>query len=335
MAIPPLPPLRVREEDSSPNVIPVFELVVSNNTLTDLGGGRVGLATGGASGSGTITAGSTNNLVIYTATPTTVDDTVPIGPRNTFVAVDSSSDAHHYKQLVAGANVTVAYNGTAVTISADTGASSGASTASKFVTYEADAGLSAERILVGGTNLFVTTNATQVLVSASGRMIAIPLTPATVQLDTGNAFWVAQSGINVDRSMIEFVDGGNGTATYWALMPPNIAPTPLWNLWFYHTANTNGGTATNVVVSASGILVAAGASIDGAYTALMAAVSLSTRAPGILQVSTGIATNFDSTLTLTADSLLYVEVSRIGGDAADTVTASWDLLTPVLRMNAL
>jgi hypothetical protein len=43
-----LPPLRIREADGSPNAIPVYEIVVSNGTLTDLGGGRVGLATGDA-----------------------------------------------------------------------------------------------------------------------------------------------------------------------------------------------------------------------------------------------------------------------------------------------
>ena len=52
MPIPPLPPLRVREADGSPNAIPVIEIVVSNGTLTNLGGGRVALATGGASGAG-------------------------------------------------------------------------------------------------------------------------------------------------------------------------------------------------------------------------------------------------------------------------------------------
>lgn len=52
MPVPPLPPLRIREDDGSPNAIPVFEIIVTNGTLTNLGGGRVRLATGGAGAGG-------------------------------------------------------------------------------------------------------------------------------------------------------------------------------------------------------------------------------------------------------------------------------------------
>ena len=44
------PPLRVREVDSSPNVIPVNTIVVSNATLTDDGGAQVTVTTGGGGG---------------------------------------------------------------------------------------------------------------------------------------------------------------------------------------------------------------------------------------------------------------------------------------------
>ena len=62
MAIPPLPPLRIREADGSPNVIPVFDIVASNMTVTNLGGGVVKLDAGGSQGptgpAGTLTIGS-------------------------------------------------------------------------------------------------------------------------------------------------------------------------------------------------------------------------------------------------------------------------------------
>ena len=53
MPVPPLPPIRIREVDGSPNVIPVFEIVVSNNTLENLGGGSVsiGVPSGGTGAS--------------------------------------------------------------------------------------------------------------------------------------------------------------------------------------------------------------------------------------------------------------------------------------------
>ena len=47
------PPLRIREEDGSPNAIPVYEIVVSNGTLTRAGPGFVRLSTGaGCAGGG-------------------------------------------------------------------------------------------------------------------------------------------------------------------------------------------------------------------------------------------------------------------------------------------
>lgn len=62
MAIPPLPPLRIKEADGSPNVIPVFQVTVSNMTLIDNGGGKVTLDGAGGTGpqgpAGTVTIGS-------------------------------------------------------------------------------------------------------------------------------------------------------------------------------------------------------------------------------------------------------------------------------------
>jgi len=47
-----MPPLRVREADGSPDVIPVWDISVTNTTLTDNGGGSVDLNTvGGGTGS--------------------------------------------------------------------------------------------------------------------------------------------------------------------------------------------------------------------------------------------------------------------------------------------
>lgn len=50
-----IPPLRVRESDASPNVIPVFDMVFSGGTVTDLGAGviRVTVDSGGGSGAAT------------------------------------------------------------------------------------------------------------------------------------------------------------------------------------------------------------------------------------------------------------------------------------------
>lgn len=60
--IPPLPPLRIKEFDGSPNVIPVFTIIASNMSVVNLGGGKVVLdgagGTGPAGPAGTLTIGS-------------------------------------------------------------------------------------------------------------------------------------------------------------------------------------------------------------------------------------------------------------------------------------
>lgn len=56
---PQLPPLRVREQDGSPNAIPVFDIRVSNGTMTNDGNGVIQLTTGGG-GSGANVSGWTD-----------------------------------------------------------------------------------------------------------------------------------------------------------------------------------------------------------------------------------------------------------------------------------
>ena len=98
MAVPPLPPLRIREADASPNVIPVFEIVVSNGTLTNLGGGRVELATGGAGGTaGASTAelyvviANTNSLSTERALTAGVGITIADSGANAAVYVEAAT----------------------------------------------------------------------------------------------------------------------------------------------------------------------------------------------------------------------------------------------------
>ena len=44
------PPLRIKEQDGTPNVIPVNTVKVSNGTLTDDGGATVSITTGSGGG---------------------------------------------------------------------------------------------------------------------------------------------------------------------------------------------------------------------------------------------------------------------------------------------
>lgn len=68
MAIPPNPPLRVREVDGSPNVIPVLDIQVTNGDLTNLGGGRIRIATSSANTAGAHTLDSSTHTDVRAIT---------------------------------------------------------------------------------------------------------------------------------------------------------------------------------------------------------------------------------------------------------------------------
>ena len=63
------PPLRIKEQDGTPNVIPVNTVKVSNGTLTDDGGATVSITTGSGGG-----GGSMDDFVV--AGDTGVDQTI-------------------------------------------------------------------------------------------------------------------------------------------------------------------------------------------------------------------------------------------------------------------
>lgn len=260
--IPPFPPLRVREADGSPNTIPVFELVVSNGTLSDRGGGVVGLATG------------------------------------------------------AGGGV------------------SGASTANGYLTFEATADLSAEKVLTAGSNIALTTNSTTMFVSASARTLYIPLALMTVQPDSANAFWTATNNTVVDHGFVRYVDGGEGITTWYGIVPSTVHAAPAWNLQLYASANTAaaGGSA---IISTKARVVANASPIDATYTLLSSAAALAFTGVNTLNLVAASGGSFDSVLTLTTTGMLLVEINRHGGNAGDTINSAWDLYGVTLRANVL
>ena len=378
MPIPPLPPLRIRETDGAPNVIPVFEIVLSNNTLTDLGAGVVGIGAGGAAGASTaetyiviantdslaferaLTAGlgitladsgagagvyvqaatpflvssnrtltavypvlsggnlgadrsfhvdtafllnsgafpilagsggtgrttlTLNNLVIGSATAPV--KLLSIGSANLLLGVTSAGTVEHeYKQLVAGANITVAYNGTAVTLSATTG-------------------------------------------SGATQTVRFPLGLLTVQVASANAYWANSQGTNVDFGHVRFVDGGEGVATYWGHVPYNVNATEAWGIILGHkVASGNGG---NVLLSTHGLSLGQADTMDVAMTLLSSAAALATVTAGILNLTAVSGGTFDAVEGLSGGDLLFVRVTRHGGNAGDTLSASWDLFSVNLQ----
>ncbi len=131
------PPLRVRESDSDPNVIPVFAMTFSNTVITRLGPGEIQINPVGSSGG----AGATEPYV-------------------TFAAVGGLTNE---RVLTAGSSVTIVTDGAAIYINALTSplTDSGGS----FLTYSSSTILPNERVLTAGTALVAATDGTNFFIS--------------------------------------------------------------------------------------------------------------------------------------------------------------------------
>lgn len=121
-----VPPLRIREADGSPNVIPVYSIILSNNlTLDNRGGGVV--AINGAAGSGT---GGGVNFTIPLIVSSGGTGTTASGSATTLVGMNSSGVIYDYYTLNASDNLTIARVGSGYFFSAVTNAGSSTNTAS-------------------------------------------------------------------------------------------------------------------------------------------------------------------------------------------------------------
>ena len=142
------PPLRIRENDGNPNVIPVFDIVLSDNlSLLKIRPGVV-----------SISASTSAALAGPTYAPTG-------GNYVTFLA---DANLSNEKILTASDNIVVTTGASNIWISAVTNSATGggASTAGNFITFIADAGLSNERILTASDNIVATTSSTIFWISA-------------------------------------------------------------------------------------------------------------------------------------------------------------------------
>ena len=305
-----IPPLRVREADGSPNVIPVFDMILSGATLTNLGAGVVRvLIDSGAGGTGA---------------PTDAP----------YVTWAANAALTAERILTAGSSVTIVTDATAIYVNALTGGGAStvyAATGNQYVTISAAADLTDEYTLASGTGIIVTSASNVVYVSNSAKAIRLPLALLTVQPDSANAFWVATTLPLLDMAHVGFVDGGEGVATYWGLVPYNLHPDPNWNLYFYHM--TNAGAGGNAIVTVRGAAVTHAESL--AYSVLQSAGSYATQAATTLTISAVSSGSLDPALTVASGDLLFVEVNRHGGNTNDTVGQQWNLVSLAVQCNVL
>jgi len=159
--------------------------------------------------------------------------------------------------------------------------------------------------------------------------VKIPLELLTVEVNSGNCFWTAKSGTNLDQSYIAFVDSGRGVATFWGYVPNNLAASPLWSLDAIHTVDS--GSGGNVIVSVYGRSTSHTSTIDIAPTLLVSSASISTQTSNVVTYSSLSGGNFDGVVALSATNYLFVKFYRHADSSGDTISAQWNLMSLVLR----
>ena len=87
-----LPPLRVRESDGSPNVIPVFTLDISGATITNLGAGQVRIMVdSGGGGSSVVYSPTGGEYLTYAANATLTAERVIAASDNIVIVSTGTS----------------------------------------------------------------------------------------------------------------------------------------------------------------------------------------------------------------------------------------------------
>lgn len=222
MAIPPLPPLRIKEADGSPNVIPVIQITLSNAALVDQGGGKVLIDAGGSQGApgapGTVTIGSSitggasAGFLLYVSgavlgqinsgifqqaitfplsTGSGGTGRTTIGSAHTVLGVNSSEASLTYYAILASDNVTILKSGTAIYFSANTNAGGSsvvyAATGNKYAVLDLASDLTNEfRIVQSGNSITIDTTGNLVIINASTGNLSGKQDSVTFPLITGS-----------------------------------------------------------------------------------------------------------------------------------------------------
>lgn len=349
-----IPPLRIREADGSPNVIPVFDIQLSGGTLTSLGAGKVLITVdsgGGASGSpnptlpvlvasgGTGTTTHTAYGLLYGSGANPIQALAPMSAGSLVVGSGITTRPHILGSGATGQMLVSSAGLVGGLYWANTlgGASAAvyAATGNQYLTVALAADLTADRRLQAGTGLYATDLGADndFLLSNSARSIRMPMALLTVQPDSANAFWTANTLPLLDVGHVCFVDSGEGIATYWTTVPFNVHPDPNWTIVAYHMPDAGAGGNAIVSLKATAVTHAETA----AFVRISSAHSFATQATTALAIAVatlGVGV-FDAVVPVSAGDLVFVEVTRHGGNADDTVGAQWNLYTLAFQCNVL
>lgn len=155
--------------------------------------------------------------------------------------------------------------------------------------------------------------------------IQVPTFLSTISLTNGNAFWGAKDGTNFDYGFVGFSDALLGTATYLVSIPYNLSSSPTWNLVLLHSVDS--GSGGNVILDIKGRVLSDGVLIDGGLTVLETSKAVTVGPSGQLNNDiTKTSGDYDSTLSISAGDILYIQITRKGNDAGDSLNAQWNLL---------
>lgn len=275
MPIPPLPPLRVREADGSPNVIPVFEIAMSGATVTRLGATGVQIMVDSGGGGSTyvlgtpvlVGSGGTGQLTLTTfgllygsgASPmqslaAMVSGSLVVGSGTTVKPFVLPGGAQGQYLISTGG---VVGNLAWVNTLGGSASITYAATGNAYITYDAAADLTAERVLTSGTGLAVASDTTNFFVSL---VTPVSVSSGGTGVGTLTAFGLLYgSGASAIQAEAAMVSGslvvGSGTTVRPHILPGGAAGQYListggvvGNLAWVATA----GAGTTIVYAATG-----------------------------------------------------------------------------------
>lgn len=231
MTIENFPPLRIRENDGDPNVIPVYDIILSSNLqLLNKGAGVVSiLATTGAGGSSTVYAPTGGEYLVYSA----------------------NADLSAERIVTASDNITIVSSGTSFLISATTsdisgkqdtityplGVNSGGTGKTVAGSASALVGINSDGLVYDFFYLRASDNTTLV---RTGTNILISATTNPGIINTGSAAYLTYypaSGTTVDDTTIS-VSTGAGVAPFnVTILTSPVASIASGDVWIVSSNN--------------------------------------------------------------------------------------------------
>lgn len=344
-----LPPLRVREPDGSPNVIPVYDMIMSSNlTVQNRGGGVIAISATTGAGAGTVYAATGNDYVVMNlAADLTAEhrlvqsgNSITISTAAGLVTINAVTNAAAQGIVQSGALGALAfYPSLGATVSGSLITTATGTSIAPFnvdiLTGNAASATSGDIWVVFTNNaLFWQGQSTSTIYTMrTPSQESFPMALLTVEVNSGNAFWTAQTDTTrMDKAYVNMVDSGRSVSTWWTYVPRSLNANPRWGIDVVSEAAAGGSAGGFIVLNVDGMSTAIGESANtlaASTVNLVAAGSFRLNTAGILSISTMTGTNFDASLATSATDYMKVKLTRQGN--ADTLNSDWYIYSVLLK----